>query len=402
MKLIMENWRRYLDENEEVRDLIDDKVLLIENKRVVGEKNFDVLCEEARQGVLTEEQFFDILNEAVEHEWGLIEEELCLEEGMDLQAIKKWGKEKWAKLKSSAVVKGFKFVINAINRIIKILASMLNTFGMKLYLGAMHLLGLVAKGARKLVPYIGPGLWVLGAALILLAAYSGTLEAISDQIGNALQAVSQGDIDPSQLPTAITCEALLYEFKCGGEVIDKKILASAIDILNSDFYSNLGGPDALDSELHMKYVELEQKNDELVKLVDYSFHDKSFSEANVTVDAIERLALDLHDKISDPTGKVHEELEALREWHPKAADKIEAAIEMATEMRYLDSEMADASAEAGERVQVLWSGRVQAETERVLEIYAKTVDGEVVDQSSARRLTQAVTTKGKDIPVSGK
>ena len=132
MKLLMENWRRYLKENEEVAALIDDNVLLIENQQVVGEKNFDVLCEEARQGVLTEEQFFNILNEASEHEWGLIEEALFLEEGMDLEAVKKWGKEKWAKLKSAAITKGFKFVINAINRIIKILASMLYTFGMKL------------------------------------------------------------------------------------------------------------------------------------------------------------------------------------------------------------------------------------------------------------------------------
>ena len=61
MKLIMEGWRQYLKENEEVAALIDDNVLLIENQQVVGEKNFDVLCEEARQGVLSEEQFFDIL-----------------------------------------------------------------------------------------------------------------------------------------------------------------------------------------------------------------------------------------------------------------------------------------------------------------------------------------------------
>ena len=106
MRLLMENWRQYLKENEEAAALIDDNILLIENQQVAGKKNFDVLCEEARQGVLTEEQFFNILNEAADHEWGLIEETLFLEEGKDLEAIKKWGKEKWAKLKSAAITKG--------------------------------------------------------------------------------------------------------------------------------------------------------------------------------------------------------------------------------------------------------------------------------------------------------
>jgi len=404
MKLIMERWRHYLDENEDARALIDDRVLLIENKQVVGEKNFDVLCEEARRGILTEEQFFNILNEAAEHEWGLIEEELYLEEAMDLQSIKKWGKEKWAKTKSALIVKGFKFVINALNRVIKILANMLDTFGMKLYLGAMRLLGLLAKGARKLVPYIGPALWVLGAALILLAAYSGTLEAISDQIGNALQAVSQGDIDPSQLSTAITCEALLYEFQCGGEVIDKKILASAVDILTSDFYSNLGGTDALDPELYMSYAEQQTENGEVVKMLDYNLITESSKEANVTVDAIQRLAEDLHDMMStsDKKGqsvKMHWELDELRKWNSLAADKIEAAIAMATEMRELDPEMADASAKAGNSVRTLWSGEVQSTFTDVVEEYTKTVGGEVADQSSAERVTQFTTTKGIHEPV---
>lgn len=401
----MERWRRYLDENEDVRALIDNKVLLIENKQVVGEKNFDVLCEEARRGILTEEQFFDILNEAAEHEWGLIEEDLCLEEGMDLQAIKKWGEEKWAQLKSAAIVKAFKFVINAINRVIKILADMLDTFGMTLYLGAMRLLGFVAKGTRKLVPYIGPGLWVLGAVLILLAAYSGTLEAITDQISSAAAAVLQGDLDPSQLSAAITCEALISEFQCGGEVIDKDILASAVDILTSDLYSNLGGTDALDPELYMSYAEQQTENSEVVKLIDYNLITESSAEANVTVDAIERLAEDLHDMMStsDEKGrsvKLHWELEDLREWNSLAADKIEAAIEMATEMRDLDPEMADASAEAGSSVRVLWTGRVQSTFTDMAQEYTQTVGGEVTDQSSAERITSFGMTKGKDIPVS--
>ena len=47
---------------------------------------------------------------------------------------------------------------------------MLDTFGMKLYLGAMQLIATMAKGARKIAPYIGPGPWVLGAILIFVAA----------------------------------------------------------------------------------------------------------------------------------------------------------------------------------------------------------------------------------------
>jgi len=393
MKLLMENWRRYLKENEEVAALIDDNVLLIENQQVVGEKNFDVLCEEARQGVLTEEQFFNILNEASEHEWGLIEEALFLEEGMDLEAVKKWGKEKWAKLKSAAITKGFKFVINAINRIIKILASMLDTFGMKLYLGAMKLIGAAAKAARKIAPYIGPGLWVLGAILVFVAAYSGTLEVLADQSGEALQALASGDIDPTQAQAAMICE-----FQCNGEIIEKNILASAVDLLTSDLYGNLGGEAGIEEELFVSYQEQVTQNDELVKMVDYVLIDEKFNEANVTVDAIARLSEDLHDMVSSADGKLHWKLE---DFHPKVAEKIEAAIEMATEMRELDPEMADASAEAGEKVKTLWSGKVQSTFEMLDKQHTKIVGGETVIDDYTSSVADFTMTKGKDVPVRG-
>lgn len=393
MKLLMENWRRYLKENEEAAALIDDNVLLIENQQVVGEKNFDVLCEEARQGVLTEEQFFNILNEASEHEWGLIEETLFLEEGMDLEAVKKWGKEKWAKLKSAAITKGFKFVINAINRIIKILASMLDTFGMKLYLGAMKLIGTAAKGARKIAPYIGPGLWVLGAILIFVAAYSGTLEVLTDQAGEAIQALASGDIDASQAQAAMICE-----FQCNGEVIEKNILASAVDLLTSDLYGNLGGEAGIEEELFVSYQEEVTQNDELVKMVDYLLIDEKFNEANVTVDAIQGLSMDLHDMISKGDEKLHLKL---ADFHPMVAEKIEAAIEMATEMRELDPEMADASAEAGEKVKTLWSGKVEGTFKMLDTQHTKIVGGETVVDDFTSSVSDFTMTKGKDVPVRG-
>ena len=393
MKLIMEGWRQYLKENEDVAALIDDNVLLIENQQVVGEKNFDVLCEEARQGVLTEEQFFNILNEAADHEWGLIEETLFLEEGMDLEAVKKWGKEKWAKLKSAAVVKGFKFVINAINRIIKVLASMLDTFGMRLYLGAMQLIGTVAKGARKIAPYVGPGLWVLGAILIFVAAYSGTLEVLVDQAGEALQALASGDIDPAQVQAAMICELM-----CNGEIIEKNIIASAIDLLTSDLYGNLGGEGGIEEELFMSYTEQAVENDDVVKFIDYTLIDEKFNEANVTVDAIARLSEDLHDMISNKDGKMHWKLE---DFHPKVAQKIEAAIEMATEMRELDPEMADASAEAGEQVKTLWFGKVESTHEMLTQQHTKVVGGETVIDDFSHSVKQFGMNKGKDIPIRG-
>ena len=391
MKLIMEGWRRYVKENEDVAALIDDSVLLIENQQVVGEKNFDVLCEEARQGVLTEEQFFNILNEAADHEWGLIEETLFLEEGMDLEAVKKWGKEKWAKLKSAAVVKGFKFVINTINRIIKILASMLDTFGMKLYLGAMQLIGAAAKGARKIAPYVGPGLWVLGAILIFVAAYSGTLEVLVDQASEAIQALSSGEIDVSQAQAAMICE-----FQCNGEVIEKNILASAVDLLTSDLYDNLGGEAGIEEELFMSYTEEAQKNGDVVKFIKYTLIDQKYNEANVTVESIARLAEDLHDMVSQNDGKFHYKLE---DFHPKVAEKIQAAIEMATEMKELDPEMADASAEAGKKVRVLWSGKVQSTFEDALRQHTKIVGGETVIDDFSSNVSQFTLNKGKDVPV---
>lgn len=393
MKLIMEGWRQYLKENEDVAALIDDNVLLIENQQVVGKKNFDVLCEEARQGVLTEEQFFDILNEGAEHEWGLIEETLFLEEGMDLQAIKKWGKEKWAKLKSASVVKGFKFVINTINRIIKILANMLDTFGMKLYLGGMKLIAIAAKGARKIAPYIGPGLWVLGAILIFVAAYSGTLEVLVDQAGEAIQALSSGDIDVSQAQAAMICE-----FQCNGEVIEKNILASAVDLLTSDLYDNLGGEAGIEEELFMSYTEQATENDDVVKFIDYTLIDEKFNEANVTVDAIARLSEDLHDMISKGDEKLHWKLE---DFHPKVSEKIQAAIEMATEMRELDPEMADASAEAGGKVKTLWSGKVQSTFEMLDQQHTKIVGGETVIDDTSSGVSDFTLSKGKDVPVRG-
>ena len=393
MKLLMENWRQYLKENEEAAALIDDNVLLIENQQVVGEKNFDVLCEEARQGVLTEEQFFDILNEAAEHEWGLIEETLFLEEGMDLEAIKKWGKEKWAKLKSAAITKGFKFVINTINRIIKILANMLDTFGMKLYLGAMKLIGAAAKGARKIAPYVGPGLWVLGAILIFVAAYSGTLENLVDQAGEAIQALASGDIDASQAQAAMICE-----FQCNGEVIEKNILASAVDLLTSDLYGNLGGEAGIEEEMFVSYQEEVTQNDELVKMVDYILIDEKFNEANVTVDAIQGLSMDLHDMIIKGDEKLHLKL---ADFHPMVAEKIEAAIEMATEMRELDPEMADASAEAGEKVKTLWSGKVEGTFKMLDTQHTKIVGGETVVDDFTSSVSDFTMTKGKDVPVRG-
>tara|TARA_R100001082_G_scaffold46182_2_gene24620 strand:- start:91 stop:1263 length:1173 start_codon:yes stop_codon:yes gene_type:complete len=389
----MEGWRQYLQENEEVAALIDDNVLLIENQQVVGEKNFDVLCEEARQGALTEERFFDILNEAAEHEWSLIEEELSLEEGVDLQAVKKWGKEKWAKLKSAAVVKGFKFVINAINRIIKILASMLDTFGMKLYLGAMQLIAKAALGARKLAPYIGPGLWVLGAILIFVAAYSGTLEVLVDQAGEAIQALGKGEIDASQVQAAMICE-----FQCNGEVIEKNILASAVDLLTSDLYSNLGGEAGIEEEMMMTYQEQATENNDVVKLVDYKLIDQKYNEANVTVDAIRGLSDDLHDLTSRDGEKFHWKLD---NFHPKVAEKIEAAIEMATEMRELDPEMADASAEAGQKVKTLWSGHVQATFETWSKQHTKVVGGEKVIDDFSQSVKDFTLTKGKYVPSRG-
>lgn len=393
MKVIMEGWRRYLQDNEEVAALIDDNVLLIENQQVVGEKNFDVLCEEARQGVLTEERFFDILNEAAEHEWSLIEEELCLEEGMDLQAVKKWGKEKWAKLKSAAIVKGFKFIINAINRIIKLLANMLDTFGMRLYLGAMSLIAKAAQGARKLAPYIGPGLWVLGAILIFIAAYSGTLEVLVDQAGEVIQALGSGDIDASQAQAAMICE-----FQCNGEVIEKNILASAVDLLTGDLYNNLGGEAGIEEEMIMTYQEQATVNDDVVKLVDYMLIDEKYNEANVTVDAIARLSEDLHDMLSKDGEKLHWKLD---DFHPKVAEKIEAAIEMATEMRELDPEMADASAEAGQKVKTLWSGKVQSTFEMLDKQHTKVVGGEKVIDDFSSSVKDFTLTKGKDVPVRG-
>jgi hypothetical protein len=389
----MENWRQYLKENEEAAALIDDNILLIENQQVVGEKNFDVLCEEARQGILSEEQFFNILNEAADHEWGLIEETLFLEEGMDLEAVKKWGKEKWAKLKSAGITKGFKFVINAINRIIKILASMLDTFGMKLYLGAMQLIATMANAARKIAPYIGPGLWVLGAILIFVAAYSGTLEVFVDQAGEALQALASGDIDPSQIQVAMICE-----FQCGGEIVEKNILASAVDILMSDLYGNLGGEGGIEEELFMDYQELATQNDDIVKNVSYTLIDEKFNEANVTVDAIQGITMDLHDMISEGGEKLHLKL---ADFHPMVAEKIQAAIEQATEMRELDPEMADASATAGQEVQSLWSGKVQSTFEMFDQQHTKVVGGETVIDDFSSNVKDFTLTKGKDVPVRG-
>ena len=141
----MENWRAWVKENE-AESLINDSLFLVENRQVVGHKSFDVLCEELDSSVISEDEFINTWTRSVLYEWSLIEE------GVDLSQIKKWGAEKWAKLKSSAIVKASRAALSLIDKVVKVLSRAFNHYSTKLYLGVF---GVTSRGRSLFIMAAG-------------------------------------------------------------------------------------------------------------------------------------------------------------------------------------------------------------------------------------------------------
>jgi len=343
----MENWRAWVEENQ-AESLINDNLFLVENQQVVGHKNFDVLCEELDSSLITEEEFIDTWTRSVLYEWSLIEE------SVDLSQIKKWGADKWAKVKSSAIVKASRAALSLIDKVVKVLSRAFNHYSAKLYLGVFGVLRTLIKAAAKLKRFLGPAFLVLAAALILVAAAGAVASAAA-----------------SPDPAAIE--------------VSQDILNQAIDLLTTDLYTNLGGAEGIEDEVVKVYTGAMEQGAEIVQVTDELVWERSMKEANVVVRSIEQL---LNSKWMDATDADNVKL-AFDQMLPEVAEKVREAVEVAQDVQGLDPELAQAQAQAGSKVELVGRHFVESMTKVVTDTASGASD----------ELTDIVTTTGKDWPV---
>ena len=347
MKLIMENWRAWVKENQ-AESLINDNLFLVENQQVVGHKNFDVLCEELDSSLITEEEFIDTWTRSVLYEWSLIEE------GVDLSQIQKWGADKWAQLKSSAMVKAAQVALNLIDKVVKVLTRAFDHYSAKLYLAVFGVIRTLIKTAAKLKRFLGPAFLVLAAALILIAATAAIASAAASP-------------DPSAVE------------------VSQEILNQAIDLLTTDLYSNLGGAEGIEDEVVKVYTGAMEQGGEIVQVTDELIWDRSMKESNVVVRSIEQL---LNSKWMDATDADTVKL-SFDQMLPEVAEKVREAVEVAQDVQGLDPALAEAQAEAGSKVELVGKHFVESMTKVVTD----------TSTGASDELTDIVTTTGKDIPV---
>lgn len=343
----MENWRAWVKDNE-CDSLINNNLFLVESQQVVGHKNFDVLCEELSSSIITEDEFIDTWTRSVLYEWSLIEE------GPDLAQIKKWGADKWAQLKSSAMVKASRMALSLIDKVVKVLSRAFSHYSAKLYLAVFGVLRTLIKAAAKLKRFLGPAFLVLAAALILIAATAAVVSAAA-----------------SPDPAAIE--------------VSQDILNQAIDLLTTDLYSNLGGAEGIEDEVVKVYTGAMEQGGEIVQVTDELIWERSMNEANVVVRSIEQL---LNSKWMDVTDADSVKL-AFDQMLPEVAEKVREAVDVAQDIQGLDPALAEAQAEAGSKVELVGKHFVESMTT----IVTDTSTGQFDD------VTDIITTTGKDVPV---
>jgi len=347
MKLLMENWRNFINEVEKIQGSIDNTVFLFEGKTII-EEQFDVLVGRLDKNEITLIEFNEAWNRSLLYELKQLNEVNPLA----------WTKEKLVQASDAVkqqvahaynviASKVLVFVIKAMNQAIivasktfDILKRASEQVNFKIWEGVLRGVGLLLKGAAKAAKFFGPVFVHLGRAL--LCATVGAIFFAAEAMGADAATITAG--------------------------LDG-LISSAIDILQVTLESMgesgiVGGEHAGDVETITIFdVETVLDGEALTVSSDASW-DKSNSEANTMVRAQQAMTQALHGMITsyEPTTgeNVTWDLERIMSTlDPATQEAIELAMDDAQDLRTLNPEAAQLSEEAGKKIKILWDGDVK-------------------------------------------
>jgi hypothetical protein len=374
MKLLMENWRQYLNNiSDEEFEQVSDDVFLFEGGSV-SNSSFDVLLERYDNKELTVEQICNIWEKSLFHE---IEELVLLEEG-----VLDWGAEKIAQLKDSAkkawadkveaiMQKAKLFIIRALKQAMAFMAKFMqkikggyNAVGQRGYIGAMNIARQLIRTGIKTAKVVGPFVIVVGGLMVVSMAFAGTAHAAS-----------------------------------AGVPHDPELWSAAAEILMEGLQA-MGGVEAIEPDTMEVFQSVTTVDSEVVQVIDSSNFQESMAIANQQVDALKALTEAIHQKMSVNGGEPLK-LEQIMEMYNNAGmnENINEALDLAAYYQETDPELYQEYVKAGKQLDIIWNVQVESATNLESWQSTKSVGDVVQPAQSAEHFSDKIKTVGREIPV---
>ena len=370
MKLLMENWRKYLDQiTEEDIASVSNNIFIFENN-VRSTCSFDSLMERYDRKELTVEQISEVWEKSILYE---MEQLAILEESVldwtkeKLASVSDEMRSKWAASLQALMKQAASFIVKLLKQSMAFAAKFFNKLkgvyddvGRRGYIAAMNIARKLIRGGFKVAKILGPFVIIVGCVMVVSIAFGGTAHAAA-----------------------------------GGNAADPELNKVASEILFETFQS-LGGLEALDPDVIETYQNVVHADGELARVVSDVTMEMGMSVANQEVDALKTITNALHQKVT-VDGKLLNLQEIMEHYNnANVNEKIQLALEASADLKTLDPEAYQELLETANNnpLDIGWFGNVKADISTHQSV--QTV-GDVV--KGAGTATNKIKSAGFDIPV---
>lgn len=369
MKLLMENWRSYLEQlTEEDISKIQNNIFIFENNKP-QEYDFNILMERYDQKQITVEQVYQIWEKSIVYEMqqlAILEENVLDWTKQKLAAASDSVKKQWAASLKALVRKAANFIIKILKQAMAFAAKFFNKLkgsydeiGRGGYLAAMNLARKLIRGGLKVAKVLGPFVVVVGCVMVVSIAFGGTAHAAAS------------GMPPDPELTQVASEILFESFQA------------------------LGGIEALEADTIESYSNIVTLDGEVVRTASEVSADMGMSEANKQIDALKTITDALHQKVRVDGEQLN--LQQIMEYYNNADvnERIELALEASRDLKILDPEAFQELLQTSQNnpLDIEWYGRVQADASSAQSV--SSVDGNVTGAST---FTSKTKSTGVDIP----
>jgi len=329
MKLLMENWRQFVDETHSDKT---DVIFLFENNQITT-LNFNLLLERYEDRKITLNEFCQAWQRSVLYEAQSIEklqEELLSENILNkIKDLAGNAKKAFLDKVSAAFQKAKAFAIKtgsqAVQFFAKISSAVKKSYdkvGRKIYIGAIKTLQKLLTGAFKVMKFVGPYLPVILMIIIGLVGLEGTAHAAS--LGT----------------------------------VDSSMLEAAMEVLNQAFQA-LGGVEALEPET-VESLQAMAGDAQGIETVSLASAPQSMTEVNQVVDAMKAIDSAFTIQGQDP----NEWLQKYVNESPGYVKKlVQGAIDTAENVKETDPELYKQYVEEGKKIELTWYGHIEGVSE---------------------------------------